>query len=48
MGKCKLIEKWEKGFYIVVEKLVIDNLVYKDRKEFDGGDIRILFRNWFL
>lgn len=45
-GKCKLTEKWEKGPYIVVEKLVTDNPVYKDRKEFDGDDIRTSLRNW--
>lgn len=45
-GKCKLTEKWEKGPYIFVEKLVTDNPVYKDRKEFDVGDIRTSLRNW--
>lgn len=48
IGRSKLLDKWERDLYVIVDIFNLDILVYKVQKEFRKGVIRILYRNLFL
>lgn len=48
IGRSKLLDKWERDLYVIVDIFNLDILVYKVQKEFRKGVIRILYRNLIL